>query len=144
MDGSQDQTASVGGEADGEEAPPIFDVPVPEHRVASPLRFRAWTMPEGLITVPDADHAYGAPATMLDYNLDEEDCEFLEKERADRRVYLDQSGLFHLMPAFLIAHEYYGWTVKKPLVEIGSWWATIYISYLLPRQDSGISQFPSL
>ena len=86
MDGSQDQTASV-VEADGEEAAASFDVPVPEHHEVSPLpekRFRAWSLPDERITVPDADHAYGAPAAMLDYNLDEEDCEFLEKERADR------------------------------------------------------------
>ena len=91
MDGSQDQAASV-GEADREEEAPSLDVPVPEHHVVSPLpekRFRAWTMPEERITVPDADHAYyGAPAAMSDYNLDEEDCEFLEKERADREVYM--------------------------------------------------------
>ena len=89
MDGTLDQMASVGEDADEEEAAPSSDVPVPEHRVASPLpekRFCAWTMPGERITVPDdADHAYyGAPAAMYDYNLDEEDCEFLEKERADR------------------------------------------------------------
>ena len=107
MDGSQDEAASVGEEANGEEPLPSSDVLVPEHRVVSPASpeeetFRAWSLPEERITVPDEDHAYApltpayapnTPTAMLDYNLDEDDCEFLEKERADRKEYLDQSGL---------------------------------------------------